>query len=276
MLNDGGNPALLYAIDPNGDLQAERSDSKYAQNTDWEDMDSFVYNQQPYLLVADVGDNLAQRNSVQVYVIAEPKLNLDLQSRSETSLPTESMTIPVLYTLEIQYNEGPRDCEAVAVDVQQKKLLLLSKRDKPPLLYEVSLQKLFNYLSSSRPNSLEKSPVERLQINSNASLTWFPNPDADALFPNVTDLFHPHQPTSMDISAQGNRAVVLTYRYAFEFSRQPSQSWVQAFQSPPRLIRFPSLRQAEAITYTANDQSLIITSESVGSPVLELTKSRVK
>jgi hypothetical protein len=273
MLNDGGNPALLYVTDPNGDLRAEVR-IQNAQNTDWEDMDSFVYNQQPYLLVADVGDNLAQRNSVQVYVIAEPKLHLDSPSLSETFSPIESSTVPVLYTLVIQYQEGPRDCEAVAVDVQQKKLLMLSKQDQPPLLYEVPLEKLFEYLGSSYPVFSEKPPVERLAINSSVSLTQFPNPDARALFSIVSDLIHPHQPTSMDVSSADDRAIILTYRYAFEFLRQPSQTWAQAFQSSPRLIRFPSLRQAEAITYTLNDRNLIITSESVGSPVLELAPLR--
>lgn len=268
-LNDGGNPPLLYAIDPNGDLKA-RVRIQDTQNTDWEDMDSFVYNQHSYLLVADVGDNLAQRHHVQVHIVAEPKLNLDSRSRRETLSPAESLIAPVLYTLEIQYKEGPRDCEAVAVDVQQKNLLLLSKRDKPPLLYEASLQKLFDYLSRSHPISPEKPPVERLAIRSKESLTRFPNPDVGALFSSVTDLIHPHQPTSMDINGRGDRAVVLTYHYAYEFSRQPTRSWAQAFQSPPHLIRFPSLKQAEAITYTANDRSLIITSESVGSLVLEL------
>ena len=143
--NDGGNAPVLFALNRSGRLKAKLW-IEQTRNRDWEDLDSFVFEQQAYFLVADVGDNFAQRDHIQLHVIREPKLTHLASEQFETTESMESLTAPILYTLQIKYKEGPRDCEAVAIDIQQQKVLLLSKRDEPALLFEVSLRNVFDYL----------------------------------------------------------------------------------------------------------------------------------
>lgn len=293
--NDGGHTPVLFALDRSGNLRA-KLEIEQIRNRDWEDLDSFMFEHQSYFLVADVGDNFARRSYIQLHVIREPRLRQSFREHSEAIDSIESMTAPILYTLQIQYKEGPRDCEAVAIDMPRKKVLLLTKRDVPPLLFEVSLANVLNYLrrkntrdyqsivpvsgslsvadstASQRLLRQHKPPVEQVTVESVAALTQLPRPTFDDFVTQLIKVIYSGQPTSMDINLEGNQAIVLTYRYAYEFSRSATESWQDAFHKTPRLIKFPSLKQAEAISYTANDQGIIITSEFLGSPVFELLK----
>jgi hypothetical protein len=45
----------------------------------------------------------------------------------------------VAWRVRFRFEDGPRDCEAMAVDPEQPRALLLSKRTEPPVLYELTL-----------------------------------------------------------------------------------------------------------------------------------------
>ncbi len=291
--NDGGNKPVLLALDRSGTLKAKLQ-IEQTHNRDWEDLDSFMFEQQPYFLVADVGDNFARRDYVELHIIREPRLSQPSSEQLKKADTIELLTAPILYTLKIHYKGGPRDCEAVAIDMQQKKVLLLSKRDVPALLFEVSLKNVLDYLrryktsydqtidsmseslyvadSSVRQHvSHQNKPfVEQVTVKPITELAKLPQPTFKDFVSQFMKVVYSSQPTSMDISSKGDRAIVLTYRYAYEFSRSITESWEDAFKKTPRLIDFPKLKQAEAISYTANDQGIIIISESLGSPVFEL------
>ena len=78
--------------------------------------------------------------------------------------------------------------------------------------------------------------------------------------------------TGMDMSADGRRAVVLTYGPAYEYSRGSGESWKAAFLRKPATVMMPQRRQGEAVCYSRNGGRLYVSSEGVGSPVWELVR----
>ena len=182
--NDRGDKARIYAMDDSGRTLG-RIRLKKADNEDWEDIAAFALDGQPYLLVADIGDNDAVRDDTMLYVIAEP--DLDADDRPEL---TASWTVP------FSYEDGARDAEAVAVDIENQRVLVLSKRDLPPRLYEVSL-----IPGGDRP------AIARF-LGEVGSL---PRPSTrDVGFAPKTGNWY-WQPTAMDIAPDGSAIAVLTY-----------------------------------------------------------------
>jgi hypothetical protein len=67
-INDGGSEPLLFAIGENGALQGAVR-LRAGGNTDWEDLASFEQDGKSWLLVADIGDNGAQRRYCTLYIV---------------------------------------------------------------------------------------------------------------------------------------------------------------------------------------------------------------
>ena len=119
-INDGGNPARLYAISRRGRLLA-RYEVEGADNQDWEDLASFELDGRRYLLLADTGDNGGRRRGFSLHVFEEPA-------------ELANGRLKPAWTIRARWPDGPRDCEAVAVDAAAGKVLLISKKRVPPEL----------------------------------------------------------------------------------------------------------------------------------------------
>ena len=119
--NDSGAPPRLYAVGVDG-RDHGAVDVRGASNVDWEDLAAFQIDEVPYLLIADVGDNDAERRSVMLYIVEEPELRRD---RFE-----DGTAVSVAWSLEVVFEDGPVDCEGVAVDVPGQRVLLVSKRTR--------------------------------------------------------------------------------------------------------------------------------------------------
>jgi hypothetical protein len=84
------------------------------------------------------------------------------------------------------------------------------------------------------------------------------------------------QPTALDLSPGGRKMVVLTYQHAYLFSRMPGESWASVVKERPALIRLPPphegrlLRQREAICFSPDTMSLLVTSEGAHAGIFEL------
>ena len=76
--------------------------------------------------------------------------------------------------------------------------------------------------------------------------------------------------TGMDISADGQRAVVSTYGLAFEYTRLETESWTVAFGREAKPIFSPFRRQGESICYGSDGKTLYFTSEKLPTPFFEL------
>ena len=246
VLNDSGNPPEVFAVSTNGAVLA-RHPVPGIGNRDWEDLASFVHEGTPYLVIAETGDNEAVHETCALYVVEEPA-------------PAEGAgePLPLAWQIRFRYEDGPRDCESVAVDPAGARVLLLSKRDEPPVLYELPLQ----------PQGGDEDEV--ITARRLGALTTLPRPTAD-------DLRDTHgrfraQPTAMDLTPDGRALAILTYKNAYLYDRDPGQSWIEAFVAAPRVILLPHpgtgvMRKREALCFSSDAGSVFVTSEGQPAPL---------
>ena len=237
VLNDSGNPAEIYAVGTNGSAMATAR-IQGVRNRDWEDMASFSRDGVPYLLIADTGDNQAKHARCQLIVVREPS---EADRRQGGTL-----VLPVAWMVTFRYEDGPRDCESVAVDAAAERVLLLSKRTRPPVLYEVPL------LATGTTTVAVATRVTELPA-------W-PVPERQDPHPYWT------QPTAMAMAADGQALAVLTYAHIYVFERAAGDSWRDAVRRVPQCVLLPSedagiLTQREALCFARQGRRLWVTGE---------------
>ncbi|MGB6220767.1 hypothetical protein [Haloferula sp.] len=230
LINDSGASASIHLADTSGQPRGVVH-LRGVKNTDWEDLAAFTLDGKPYLLVADIGDNAAQRKELTLYVVAEPEASptfLKLSTKAD-------------WLIRFHYEDGPRDCEGIAVDTASKSILLLTKRDKQPAIYSLPLRKPApgEVLTAKRLGALAK-----LEFPPGA----FPHPFA-------------FQPTGLDISADNKLAAVLTYRGVYLFRRAAKETWAEAFAKAPEILGTHGLSQAEALAFSPDGRTLYVTTE---------------
>lgn len=225
--NDSGDSARVFAFNMKGEDLGECS-IEGASARDWEDMASWTVGRRGHLLLADVGDNQRKRKSCVLYDVLEPPVDPKQRSVARSA--------EVFRRIEFVYEDGPRNCEAVAVDPVGKCIYLISKE-----------------------------PLSKVY-----ALPW-PKPDARMpVRARVIATLRVPGATGMDISPDGLRAIVLTYAHAFEYTREPDEKWADAFARKPRPIKMPPRVQGESICYGADGKTIYLTSEGAPTPLLEV------
>lgn len=233
--NDSGDGPFVYALSRQGeDLGTCRLNDVYA--TDWEDMASVTRGGTSYLLLADIGDNLEDRQQCQIHIIREP----DVGTKEE---PVRT-TVEVLHRIAFSYEDGPRDCEAVAVAPADGTILLVDK-----LVGNVYTLPWPKAAKEAKETAEAKDELQTARLIGEVPIRGV---------------------TAMDLSPDGRRIVLLTYGDAFEYVRRPSESWAEAVKREPRRIRMPSRRKGEAIAYGPAGRDLYLTSEYVPTPLWEV------
>jgi hypothetical protein len=224
--NDTGGGAVLYRFGHDGaDLGALPVEG--ARANDWEDIAAFEHDGKPALLIADTGDNLAVRAESVLYAVGDP----GRAGRPE-----------LLWRLRFRFPDGTRDCEALAVDLARREILLVSKRDEPPRLYRLAL-----------PARAPERPLVAERIGE------VPLP-APTLAERVLRRFG-HMPTALDVSRDGATAVLVTPRRAYVYRRAPAAGWAEAFAAPVAVLELPPLPQVEAAAISADGRELVLGSE---------------
>lgn len=242
--NDSGDDAQLFAIDGQGKtLGLARFPD--ISNVDWEDLTSFTWQGKAYLAIADIGDNFAVRKRPTIYIAEEPDFATGRGTRNA-----------IAWSIPFQYEDGARDCESIAVDVENQRILLLTKREVLPGLYELPLKPGAGVQTARR---LVDVPLPQ------------PSPELRKI-KNRTGLYSA-QPTAMDISPDGRQAAVLTYRNAFYFDRQPEEDWAQVFGRAPKVIRLPPMDSGEALAF-GTDLAIFITAERHPAPLVRVKPSK--
>ena len=250
IVNDGGDAPTLYAVDMQG-AHRGRGRIRNAQNVDWEDLAAFRINSIDMLLIADIGDNHAQREGNDLYFVREPDIG-DLPHPFDIAVNWHRR-------LRFVYEDGPRDCESVAVDPDANQILLLTKRTTPPVLYSLPL------VSEDAPAVIVARRLAAVESMLSSPATSSP---VDFRFKRIRS-----QPTAMDISPDGSEIVILTYGSGGYLYRRPKRlDWIKGFQKSPEWIALPALRQAEALCFSADGQSLIVTSEQLPAPLYRLDR----
>lgn len=221
--NDSGDSPSLYRINRRGEVLQTVELTNIAAK-DFEDIAGVQIGQQPYLLIADVGDNGVRRPEVKLHLLPTPS--------------PQEVVAEVTATIVVRYPGGPRDCEAVAYDPVGKKIVLVTKTKFPWCgVYTVDLP-----------------PIEDLQdINGDADRS------IAATATLIRNLGLPFV-TAMDIDPAGGNVMLVNYFQIFEFTGSPGQPATETLGGRPRAIATPKLRQIEAGCYDI-DGRMIVTSE---------------
>ena len=214
-MNDSGNTPELFAMTTKGqDIGSWRVNIE--DSVDWEAMSSFSLNGQAYLLVADVGDNFRWRPNLSFFVVKEPDPAL-----------LDDRELDVEWKVEFSYPEGVfRDCEAVAVDIHNRRVLLVTKRVNPPELYELPL--------------IAENPVIAKKLTELAHLPRATTADLEEE-PEVGK--YRRMTTGMDI--MGSRLALTTYQDVYLYDTDD-------FTKAPLLVPMPLVGQRESIAFDRN------------------------
>ena len=231
--DDSGGQAALFGVGPDGTLRG-RLPLRGIKNDDWEDLAAAELDGRAWILIADTGDNSARRKHVLLHLVPEPA-------------PNQFDAVKPGASLRVKYEDGPRDCEAVAIDAASRTVYLLTKRDLPPRLYRVEL-----------PAPLGDADLVARLVG---TMPHAPLPTvAQAALKGHLGK-HRTEPCAMDFSADGSLAAVLTYGDVLVFPRQGGESWAQALQRVPVRLGEHGLPQAEAICFSPDDRHLYVASE---------------
>lgn len=238
MHDDGGNPARLFAVDRNGDRVATFR-VEGVPKTDWEDIASFRMDGRDYLMLADTGDNGGLRRTLQLHVIEEPARLVNARLRPAWSIV-------------FRWPDGPRDCEAIAVDAARGLVLLASKRRQPSELYSLPLA----------PAATD--PVTAVQLGRLRMPPGLGPVGGTASGNGRAPLGS--QVTALDLSPDGRRLAVMTYRHLLVYERA-GRDWARAVSAPPSERRLPWLPQAEAMGWDRDGRHVFVTGEFVPAPL---------
>lgn len=243
--NDGGSAPRIFAISKRG-ARLAAFDIAGVRNTDWEDIAAFDLDGRHYLLLADTGDNGGLRHALQLHVVEEP---------ADLSENAAAKPLRVAWSIAFRWPDGPRDCEAVAVDVARNEVLLVSKKRQPPELFTLPLRGGGGALQVARQVGTlagvpRSSEVERRAHPERARVA--------------------HQVTAADISPDNQTLAVLTYRDLLLYPRGTDEDWAQATARLPEVHALPWLPQAEALGWAADGSGLYATGEFSPAPMLFL------
>ncbi len=260
VVNDSGGDPVLHAIGSDG-RDRGRVRIEGAKNGDWEDIASFEWQDavsgetRAYLLVADIGDNSGRRKKLSLYAVEEPVLR-------GAAFP-EGAVVPLAWRQKFRFDDGPRDAEALAVDVAGERILIVSKREVPAEVYSLPLA----VPTSAKPADDETAVASRIAL-----LSTIPQPTEADLEEDSKYGKYRSQPTALDIAPDGRSAIVLSYKHAYYYSRAKGESWAQAFGRDPQLLALPPMEQKEAAAFSRDGTSLFVTTEERPAPLFEIPR----
>lgn len=250
-VNDGGHGPTLMLLNEQGEY-VDEIELHSLGNHDWEDIETFRYAGQNYIAIADIGDNFTRRKVYYVHLVPEPKVSV---SGAIGLLHSDSIK-----TIAFQYEDGPRDSEALGIDLDNKRILVLSKRDSPPRMYSLPLimnPKRFVYRAQ---HLVSVETLGRMSVSGGY----------------LAQTFYAGLPTAMTVlqsfEASNNTAMtrlaVLSYGsvWLFDLFNQTPAHVQEVFR-----IQLPAMPQAEAMASDVKG-NLIVMSEIVGSPVVRIPK----
>ncbi|MDG2128299.1 MAG: hypothetical protein P8K08_09930 [Fuerstiella sp.] len=238
--NDSGSKPQLFLVGLDGVTQAV-VDIAHVKADDWEDMCSFQIDGASWLLIGDVGDNLHRRgkgsghSACKLYLLKEPVIPAKPDSAASKQSPTR-VSAEVSSTITFDYPDGPADCEGVAVDVERKEILLLTKNLLPHrcVLYKLQL------------NTMDvRQKVFAKRIAS----------------PFVC------LATALDISPDGRTMAICTMFNGLKVTRTDEQTWTEAFDGAVTAFSLPLRKQGETICFDTTGKWLYVNSEEPQQPL---------
>jgi hypothetical protein len=258
VVNDSGNGPILYAVGADGrDRGALPIEG--AKNRDWEDIASYrVANGSDgsgdarcYLVIADIGDNRSRRKKVTLYFVEEPVLRGDAFA--------EGSAAKVAFRQQLEFEDGPRDAEAIAVDPAGGEILIVSKRNVPAEVYSLPLPSVKGGVTAT----------DEVAVAKRIALLTIPQPTEEDLEEDFWQGRYRSQPTALDIEKGERGAMILTYKNAYYYPRAAGESWGGARARAPARLKHPPLEQSEAGAFSRDGQSFFTTTEKRPAPIFE-------
>jgi hypothetical protein len=240
---DSGAPAQFHAVALDGRLLATYL-LPGVQARDWEDMARGPDEQgRSSLWLGDIGDNNAQRElGLLVHRVSEPEPDQDGTGGQVTTEP------PVSYRL--RYDDGPGDAETLLVHPRTGRLYVVNK----PLGGRAGLYAAPEVLDPGGPNAL----VRVADVNGVRATGTPGGPGIGGVAQLLV--------TGGDISPDGARVALRTYTDLYEWPVD-GDDVATAVQGDPVVTPLPPTFQGEAVAYTRDGGSLLVTSEGESAPV---------
>jgi hypothetical protein len=241
--NDAGNKSRIFAFDESGrDLGTFRITD--VKGRDWEDMASATLDDHHFLFIGDIGDNEEKRGFYMIIVVEEPEIGFPPDT--DSSLKNDIKT-PVSDIIQFEYEDDSYDCESLSIDPQTGVFYLVTKvsgKKKSARVFEL----ITPYTKTVYQKKME------VKIHKKGGMAVYTAKRIAKL-----DI---RNATGMDISSAGTHAVVTTTDDdAYQFVRNPGESWSEVFKRKPEKIKLPKRKQGESICYGWDGMTLYLTSE---------------
>lgn len=123
--NDSGGDPKLYLLNLTGEIVMEVM-LQGVKNRDWEEIVTVKEGDRSFIYVAEIGDNRAVHQELQIIKLEEPKLKED----RKVTIPFDQLEI-----MTFGYKEGARDAEALMYDYVKNELVLVTKREEYAMVY---------------------------------------------------------------------------------------------------------------------------------------------
>lgn len=232
--DSGGEPAVTALSDTGADLGTYAVPDATA--TDWEDIAAGPGPEpgRSYLYVADIGDNGAARDSVQVHRVPEP----DEAPNGDDGQFVEDEV------LTLRYPGGPVDAEALLVDPRSGDLVVVGKRATAAPVFAASADALAGGgdVDLRQVATLDEAPVGAP-----------PGPLGPV--------------TGGDVSPDGSVVLLRTYLSVAAYARPDGAPIEAAFTSTPCAAPQVSEPQGEALGFLSDGSAYVTISEGPAQPV---------
>jgi len=237
--NDSGDSPRLFLVDEVGETRL-RLHVTGAEAIDWEDLTTGEIDGQSMLIVGDIGGNAQQRDEVMLYLVLEPQIDLKQRNAIVDSQQ------PPYRALRVRVPGGVTNYESIGFDSTDSSILLIEKSALGGRVYSIEV-----------PNeALSEKALER---SVDAKLI------ARSAVPTAT---------ACDISDDGSKLIAINYFAGFLYERKrvdgKLEPWLDALIQEPKTFALPKLRQAESVCFSADSQSIYVSSEFVPTPIIKV------
>jgi hypothetical protein len=235
--SDSGAQPQVFALTRAGGALANYT-LEGATAVDWEDIAIGPGPRagEPYLYIADIGDNGTSRATVAVYRALEPV------APTTPSLLPPSLTIAGVEKFVLRYPDGAHNAETMLVDPLSGDLFIVEKASSG----DSQVFRAAAPLSASGTITLESAGRLRFGVG--------------ALAGSPTT-------TGGDISPSGRFIAVRTYDRAFLWRRAPGESVARALAGAPCPIPLANEGQGEALGFASDERGYFTLSEGRAVPI---------
>ncbi len=216
--NDSGNDPEVFLIDKKARIMRTYI-LKGVKNRDWEDIavgpgpDST----KTYVYVGEIGDNYSAFKLKHIYRFEEPVL---------TSTKTE-IIIEDFETITFQLSDKRKDTEALMVDPIARDLYIISKRENPVTIYQIT----YPFSTTDTITALEVGKMPLTQI------------------------------VAADFSPDGSEILMKNYNHIYYWKNTADKTIPELLQEMPKEIPYEIEPQGESIAWDRNSNGFYTVSE---------------